>query len=160
MRIRHIALVFLLAVGAASTASATDFSHDGVVDVFAALAVGETTELHFGIVRDADGTVTIDTGGAITDLSGIHQGGASAAGVYTITGEALQTVAVSFTGASVAPGLTINNFTTDQADLNNVALGGGGSVAVTIGADLTVVAATAATGANQLLAFTVAVTYN
>ena len=97
---------------------------------------------------------------AITsDANGIHVGGTVASGVYTVTGEPNQTVAVSFAG-SAANGLTIGTFTHDQADINNVGLGGGGSAAITLGADLTVDAATANTGTNQLLAFTVTVTYN
>lgn len=159
-RIRYIALAFLLALGAASSASAVDFNHDGVIDIFAALAVAETIELDFGTAQDLDGTITLDINDAITADPGlIHAGGTVTSGVYTISGQASQTVAVSFTG-SAANGLTIGTFTTDQADLNNVSLGVGGSVAVTIGADLTVVSATATTGADQLLAFTLSITYN
>lgn len=160
MRITRTALAFLLAMGVASTASATDFNHDGVVDVYAALAVAETTELDFGIVQDLDGTVTLDVNDAITsDANSIHVGGTVLSGVYTVTGQINQSVAVSFTG-STASGLTIGTFTHDQGDINNVGLGAGGSAAVTIGADLTVNAAAAGTGTNQLLAFTVTVTYN
>ena len=158
-RIRYIALAFLLALGAASSASAVDFNHDGVIDIFAALAVAETIELDFGTAQDLDGTITLDINDTITADPGlIHAGGTVTSGVYTISGQASQTVAVSFTG-STANGLTIGTFTTDQADLNNVSLGAG-SVAVTIGADLTVVSATATTGADQLLAFTLSITYN
>ena len=160
MRITRIALAFLLTVGFVSTASATDFAHDGVVDVYAALAVAETTELDFGIVQDLDGTVTLDVNDAITsDTNSIHVGGTIVSGVYTVTGQINQSVAVSFTG-STASGLTIGTFSHDQGDINNVALGVGGSAAITIGADLTVNAAAASTGNDQLLAFTVSVTYN
>lgn len=156
----YLALTFLLALGVASNASAVNFPHDGHVDVFATLGVGETQDLLFGVVTDADGTVTLDINDAITaDPSGIHAGGTVRSGDYDITGQANQTVAVSLTG-SAAAGLTIATFTTNQADLNLVPLGVGGSVVLTIGADLAVDSATAAIGANQPLSFTVAVTYN
>ena len=160
MRLKYIAVAFCLAAGLTSSAGATDFAHDGVIDIFAALGVAETTELDFGAAEDADGTITLDISNTITaDPAGIHQGGTVASGGYTISGEPSQVVAVVLTG-STASGLTIGTFTTDQADLNNVPLGVGGSVLLTIGADLTVASAAAAPGANQLLAFTIAVTYN
>ena len=160
MRIKHVALAFLLATGAASTASATDFNHDGVVDIFAALDVAETAELDFGTVQLITGTVTLGTGNSITaDPNTIHIGDAVVSGVYTVTGEANQTVDVSLSG-SVANGLTLGNFSSSPASLANLSLGAGGSTAVTIGADLTVDAGTASTGGGQLLAFTVTVTYN
>ncbi|MEE9278860.1 MAG: DUF4402 domain-containing protein [Myxococcota bacterium] len=153
-------MTLVLAMGFTPMASAIDFTHDGVVDVFAALAVAETTELDFGIVSDNDGTVTLNTSDTISsDPSGIHAGGTVATGDYTITGEASTTVAVTLTG-STAAGLTIGTFTTDQADLNNVPLGVGGSVVLAIGADLTVSAASASPGTNQTLSFTLGITYN
>ncbi len=147
-------------MGIPLSAGATDFNHDGVIDIFTALGVAETTELDFGTAQDADGTFTLDINDAITsDPSAIHMGGTVASGGYTISGEVSQTVTVVLTG-STANGLTIGPFTTDQADLNIVPLGVGGSVLLKIGADCTVASATATTGADQLLAFTIAVTYN
>jgi len=61
---------------------------------------------------------------------------------------------------STANGLTIGTFTTSEGDLNTVSLGGGGSKAITIGANLTVLASAAAAGADQSLSFTIGVTYN
>jgi hypothetical protein len=158
--LRYIALALCLALGISSTASAVNFAHDGHVDVFSALGVAETQDLLFGVVTDADGTVTLDTSDAITaDPSGIHAGGVTASGDYDITGEANQTVTVVLTGSTTA-GLTIGTFTTNQADLANVGLGAGGSVVLTMGADLTVNSAVATNGNNQPLNFTIAVTYN
>ena len=160
MWFKRLALAFWITLGLSAVAGAVDFAHDGKVDILTALAVAETTELDFGTVADNDGTVTLDTSDTISsDPSGIHAGGTVASGDYTITGEPSTTVTVVLTG-STASGLTIGNFTSNQADLNNVALGGGGSVVLTLGADLTVVAATAAPGADQALNFTIAVTYN
>lgn len=161
LRTRFLAAAVLLAAASVSpVATAADFNQDGVVDVYTALAVTETTELDFGTVSDNDGTVTLDTSDTISsDPNGIHAGGTVATGDYTITGEANQSVAVVLTG-STANGLTLGNFTTDQADLNNVSLGGGGSVVLAIGGDLTVNAASASPGTDQALNFTLGITYN
>lgn len=157
---KNFALVFGVTLGLAAVAGATDFVHDGKVDVVQALGVAETVELDFGSVTDTTGTITLSLVDTITsDPSSIHVGGTVASGDYTISGEANLTVAVVLTGSTNA-GLTIDTFTTSAADLNNVALGAGGSVVLTIGADLTVAAAAASAGADQLLNFTIAVTYN
>ena len=156
----YLALAYLLAFGLASDASAVNFPHDGHVDVFTSLAVSETQDLLFGVVTDSNGTVTLDTNDAIADdPDGIHAGGTVRSGDYDITGEADQTVAVALTGSTTA-GLTIGQFSTNQGDLNNVRLDAGGAAVLTIGADLTIEAATAATGEFQPLNFTIAVTYN
>ncbi len=140
-------------------AHAIDFAHDGKVDVIQALAVAETTELDFGTVSDNDGTITLDLVDGITDPSGIHAGGTVASGVYTITGQSGNVVTVVLTAGAMPAGLDMDNFTTSEADLALVTLTGG-TLALTIGADLTVTAASAAVGADQLLAFTIGVTYN
>ncbi len=156
----NIGLALVLTFTFSSIALATDFAVDGKVDVVAALAVAETTELDFGKVTDNDGTITLSLVNTITsDTNGIGVGGTIVSGVYTITGGANETVAVVLTGSS-ASGLTIGTFTTSEGDLNTVALGAGGSNALTIGADLTVVAASAAAGDDQSLSFTIGVTYN
>ncbi len=158
--LRYLALALFLVTGMAPTAAAVNFPHDGHVNVFATLGVGETQDLLFGVVTDVDGTVTLDTSDTITaDPNGIHAGGTVASGDYDITGEANQTVAVTLTG-STTNGLAIGTFTTNQADLATVPLGAGGSVVLTVGADLTVDSATATTGANQPLNYTIAVAYN
>ncbi len=140
-------------------AHAIDFAHDGVVDVIQALAVAETTELDFGTVSDNDGTITLDLLDGITDPSGISAGGTVASGVYTITGQSGNVVTVVLTVGAMPPGLLLANFTTSEADLANVTLTGG-NAAITIGADLTITAATAAVGNDQVLNFTIGVTYN
>ncbi len=140
-------------------AHAIDFAHDGKVDVIQALAVAETTELDFGTVSDNDGTITLDLVDGITDPSGIHAGGTVASGVYTITGQSGNVVTVVLTAGAMPAGLDMDNFTTSEADLALVTLTGG-TLALTIGADLTVTAASAAVGNDQVLAFTIGVTYN
>ena len=156
----NIGLALVLTFTFSSIALATDFAVDGKVDVVAALGVAETTELDFGKVTDNDGTITLSLVNTITsDTNGIGVGGTIVSGVYTITGGANETVAVVLTGSS-ASGLTIGTFTTSEGDLNTVALGAGGSNALTIGADLTVLASAAAAGADQSLSFTIGVTYN
>ena len=114
----------------------------------------------FGVVTDSDGTVTLNTADTITaDPNGIQVGGTVASGDYDISGEPNQTVAVALTG-STTNGLTIGNFTTNQADLNSVPLGAGGSIILTVGADLTIDSATAVAGTFQPLNYMIAVAYN
>lgn len=141
-------------------AHAIDFAHDGKVDVIQALAVAETTELDFGTVSDNDGTITLDLADTISvDANGISAGGTIASGVYTITGQSGNVVTVVLTAGAMPAGLALTNFTASEGDLANVTLTGG-TLALTIGADLTVTAASAVVGADQVLAFTVGVTYN
>ncbi len=141
-------------------AHAIDFAHDGKVDVIQALAVAETTELDFGAVSDNDGTITLDLLNTISvDASGIAAGGSPASGVYTVSGKDGNVVTVVLTAGAMPAGLDMDNFTTSEADLANVTLTGG-NAAITIGADLQVTAAAAGVGNDQLLAFTVGVTYN
>ena len=160
-RLTTIALTLCLLAGFSPLAAAFDFNHDGVVDVFAALGVAETTEMDFGTVSNNDGTVTLGTGDSITaNPQLIHVTSSTVfTGDYTISGEANATVAVALTGSATA-GLTIDTFTTDQGDLNNVPLGGGGSVVLAIGADLTVDSGTASPGTDLPLNFTLGITYN
>ncbi len=133
---------------------------NGRVDVQQALGLSETTELDFGTVTDENGTITLGLSDSITsDANGISIGGAIASGVYTCTGTPTATVSISLTGSSAA-GLTIGSFTSSEANLSTVSLGGSGSKDITLGADLTVASATAAPGADQALSFTVTVNYN
>ena len=160
IRLKHLIMAVIVAVALSPTASAVDFNHDGVVDVKTAVTVAETTELDFGAVSDNDGTVTLGLADSITsDPNGIAAGGTVATGDYTITGESGALVTIVLTGSGPTSGLTIGNFTTDQADLNNVTITGG-SIVLAIGADLTVAEATAAAGLNYPLNFTLGITYN
>ncbi len=147
-------------MGIGSAAEAVEFSHDGHVDVYAALGAAETQDLLFGVVTDSDGTVTLDTSDSITaDPNGIHVGGTVASGDYDLTGEPNQTLAIAITGSATG-GLEIGNFTTNHTDLSSVPIGPAGSVVLTVGADLTVDSANAVTGIFQPLNYTIAVTYN
>ena len=160
IRLKHLIMAVIVAVALSPTASAVDFNHDGVVDVKTAVTVAETTELDFGAVSDNDGTVTLGLADSITsDPNGIAAGGTVATGDYTITGESGALVTIVLTGSGPTSGLTIGNFTTDQADLNNVTITGG-SIVLAIGDDLTVAEATAAAGLNYPLNFTLGITYN
>ena len=133
---------------------------DGRVDVQEAIGLSETIELDFGVVVDADGTIRLGLADSIiSDPSGISVGGSIASGVYTFTGTPNAIVSASLSGSSSA-GLTLGNFTSAEADLGTISLGPSGSHDVTLGADLTVAGASAAPGSNQLLPFTISVSYN
>lgn len=158
-RLTTIGLALCLMAGFSPLAAATDFNEDGNVDVYAALTVFETIEIDFGTVTDNDGTITLDLADTINDPSGIYVASDPATtGDYLLGGESGQTVAIVLTG-STTNGLTIGNFTTSEADLNNVTLTGG-SISLLIGADLTVASGTATAGPNQPLNFTIGITYN
>ena len=106
------------------------------------------------------GTITLDLADTISvDANGSSAGGTIASGVYTITGKSGNVVTVVLTPGGMPAGLSMGTFTTSEADLGNVTLTGG-TLALTIGADLTVTAASAAVGNDQVLNFTIAVTYN
>ena len=141
-------------------AHAVDFAQDGLVDVIEALGVAETTELDFGAVSDNDGTITLGLGDTITaDANGIAAGGLPQSGVYTVSGKSGVTVTVVLTVGAMPPGLLLSNFTTSEPDLALVTLTAG-SAAITIGADLQVTALAAGVGNDQVLGFTIGVTYN
>ncbi len=144
LRLSYIGLALSLAMGLCRITSAVDFRHDGKVSIIAAPAITTTEGM------EDEGT---------PHLSGIHGRSTVALGGYTIKGESNQTVAVVLTG-SMASGLAIGSFTTNQADLNNVSLGADGSVVLTIGADLSVGSAIATTDSDRLVSFTIAITYN
>jgi len=157
-------MVLVMVLSFAGFAFAVDLADDGKVDVFIPLTVVETTELDFGAVNDSDGSVTLNLLDAISvDASAIHAGGTTTSGVYTFSGTANQTIDIAL-AANNANGLNLTNFTTDLGGgtfpVVGTSLDGAGDLACTIGADLTVVATTAATGANQSLNFTFTVTYN
>ncbi len=111
-------------------------------------------------MTDNDGTITLDLSDSISsDPGSISLGGTIASGIYTVTGTANETVSITLMGSTSA-GLTIGNFTSSEPSLSTVSLGGSGSKAITLGADLTVASATAAPGADQALSFTFTVNYN
>lgn len=141
-------------------AHATDFDQVGRVDIITALTIAETSILDFGSVAANDGFITLDTGGTISvDGSGIAAGGTVASGDYTISGESGLTVQVVLTALGMPAGLALSNFVTLPADLSSATLTGG-NLQFMIGADLTVTAASVATGTDQALNFRIAVTYN
>ena len=141
-------------------AHATGFDQIGRVDVITALSISQTSILDFGTVSANDGFLTLDTSDTITaDANGISvPGGSIASGDYTISGESGSTVQVVLSAGSMPAGLALTNFTTFPADLSAATLTGG-NLQFNIGADLTMTAASVATGTNQALNFTIAVTY-
>ncbi len=146
--------------GGACSGNPAEVFFNGLVDVQQALGLSEMTELDFGAVIDDDGTITLDLSDSISsDPGSISMGGTIASGIYTVTGTPSETVSITLTGSTSA-GLTIGNFTSSEPSLSTVSLGGSGSKDITLGADLTVVSATAAPGADQALSFTFTVNYN
>ena len=140
-------------------AHASDFNQVGRVDVIKALTIAETAFLDFGTVAANFGFITLNTANTISvDGSGIGAGGTVASGDYTITGEPSGTVQVVLTALGMPAGLALSNFVTLPADLTSATLTGG-NLQFMIGADLTVTAASVATGADQALNFRIAVTY-
>ena len=141
--------------GFSPVAGAVDFGEAGTVEIYAALAVTEDTQLDFGIVSNNDGTITLGLADLITsDPSLIHvSSSVELSGDYSITGEAAQTVAVTIAG-STSGGVTIDNFNTNLGapPLAGVVL----PAALVIGADLTLSSATVGV---KVLNFTLGITY-
>ncbi len=157
-------MVAVLVFGFAGATYAVDLPVDGKVDVFQPLTVAETTELDFGAVNDADGTITLDLLDTIAaDANNIHAGGTVTSGVYTFSGTATQAIDIDVT-AQNANGLLLSNFTTNLGGgtfpVVGTALDGAGDLGCTLGANLEVQSAIAAEGANQSLAFTFSANYN
>ncbi len=100
------------------------------------LDVTQSNVLDFGMILDAEGSVTLGTGGFITaDPSGIHLGGSVQSGVYVITGGANCEVGVDYT-ESETNFLKIYNFTSIPPDLGAVNLAADGTLTITLGASL------------------------
>ncbi len=155
-----LALTIAVEYKAGCSGTPANSNFNGRVDVYAVICMSEDTELDFGLVALANGTITLGLADSITsDANGISYGGTIASGVYTVTGEANATVSMSLTGSG-GSGLTIGTFTSSEADLGTVSLGAGGSNAVTLGADLTVAQGPASAGDDQALHFTITVNYN
>lgn len=136
--------------GLAMQASATDLPTTAYVNVVAPIGIAQNTQLSFGTVAKAAGadvtvTVTADgAGGTIasgsTPAAGL--GGGEAEGNFTVTGILNATYAVTLPPADiVSAGMTLNGWNSNSA--NGFALtGGGGTDTLTVGATLTIPAAT------------------
>ncbi len=100
------------------------------------LDVTQSSVLDFGSILDAEGSVTLGTGGFITaDPEGIHLGGSVQSGEYVITGGPNCQVAVDTT-ESEANFLKILNFTSIPSNLNAIDLAADGTLTITLGASL------------------------
>ena len=156
---KRLVIVFGLTLGLSGVAHAVDFSQNALVDVLTAIGLTNDTQMDFGVVSDNDGTITLSTADAISvDASGIAAGGVPLSADFTVTGAANDTVQITFTGSN-ANGLQILNFVTSPANVSALALGVGGSTTFIVGADLTVTAASASTGTNTNVAYTVHIIY-
>ena len=157
-RLATTALMICLVAGLSTVAAATDFGEDGVVDVYAALAVTESVEIDFGTVTDNDGVITLTLVNTIVgDASGIHVGSSTpVTGSYIVSGQAGAAVGIDINGSTTA-GLEIKNFTTDAGVLPLA--GQILPITLAVGADLEVFSGTAAPGNDQPLNFTVSVNY-
>lgn len=111
-----------------------------------ALTVTEQTPMNFATIQtpSAGGTVTISSAGVVsTSATGFTFSGTPAAGNFSITGDASTPVTVTFTnGTLTGPGtsMSLQNFTTTPA--SSITIGSGGTLSLSVGADLVV-------GANQ-----------
>lgn len=128
----------------------------------AEVSVSLDQQMDFGQVADNDGSLVLGLNDAITsDPQFIHYGGAPYSAICTITGDADTAVDISISATS-SNGLSLSSFTSSEGALPliGVNLDGSGELVLTIGATLTVDAASASVGPNQTVSYTITTIYN
>ncbi len=118
--------------------------------------------MDFGQLADKDGSVVLGLTDEITsDPDFIHYGGSEYSGICTISGDPSTAVDISIS-TTPANGLTLSTFTSSEGGLPliSVLLDPSGELVLTIGATLTVDAATASIGPGQTVSYTITSTYN
>ncbi len=154
---------------AAISAQAVDLDTSAYVDMVEGITINETSALHFGDVALNDGTISIDTGGLISDPDLISFDGSSASqGIFSIIAIAGAAYDISLVETIPVIGLVMDNFqiridgAADEIGANTF-LGLTLSNAVSaleVGADLTVDAAAASVGDNQAIGYRIQVNFN
>lgn len=128
----------------------------------APVSISSDQQMDFGQLADKDGSVVLGLTDLITsDPSYISYGGAPYSGICTITGDPGVGVDISMSSTPNS-GFSLSNFVTSEgsAPLVNVIIDGTGTLVLTIGATLTVDAATASIGPGQVISYTITSTYN
>lgn len=128
----------------------------------AEVAISSDQQMDFGQLADKDGAVVLGLTDSITsDPDLIFYGGSPYSGVCTITGDPSTAVDISVSTNS-SNGLSLSDFASSEGDLPlvGVLLDESGELVLTIGATLTVNAATAGVGAGQSVPYTITSTYN
>lgn len=135
---------------------------DPIFAAQAAVSIITDQQMDFGQLADKNGSVTLGLVDVITaDPDLIHYGGSPYSGIYTITGDPSTAVDISISAAP-SNGFSLDTFVSSEGaiPLVGVLLGPGGELVLTIGATLTVNAATANIGPGQNVSFTITSTYN
>lgn len=146
--ILKVTLAVLVTGMASSSINADVVNGTATASLVAPLSISEDTQMNFGTVSGGPdvGTVVLATDNSRTtsgDAQIVEPGGV--AGVFTITGEALQTVIISFTdGTLVGPGnaMAVNTFTDSLTTA--------GTAVLTAATEIMRVGATLNVGAGQL----------
>ena len=119
-------------------------------------------QMDFGQVADNDGSLVLGLNDAITsDPQFIHYGGDPYSAICTITGDPDTAVDISIS-TSGSNGLSLSSFISSEGALPliGVNLDGSGELVLTIGATLTVDAASASVGPKQTVSYTITTIYN
>ena len=128
----------------------------------AEVSISSDQQMDFGQLADKDGAVVLGLADSITsDPDLIHYGGSPYSGICTITGDPSTAVDVSVS-TNASNGLNLSVFTSSEGGLPLIGtlLDESGELVLTIGATLTVDAATASVGAGQSVPYTITSTYN
>jgi len=128
----------------------------------AEVSIALDQQMDFGQVADNDGSIVLGLGDAITsDPSFIHYGGSPYSAICTITGDPDTAVDISISTVA-SNGLSLGTFTSSEGaiPLIGVNLDSGGELVLTIGATLSVNAATASVGPGQTISYTITTIYN
>jgi Domain of unknown function (DUF4402) len=126
------------------------------------VAIASDQQMNFGQLADHDGSVVLGLTDMITsDPNFIHYGGSPYSGIHSITGDPNTAVDISIS-TSPSGGLSLSNFTSSEGGLPlvGVLLDENGELTLTVGATLTVNAATTTIGPGQSVSYTITSIYN
>jgi hypothetical protein len=166
-----ITLLMTLCIIALTAVSvhAMDLDTTAFVDIVDGISITETTPLHFGDVALNDGTISVDTGGIVSDPNTISfDPSAASQGLFAVTSIAGGVYDISLAETIPVVGLLLDNF---QISIDGAAdeVGANSFVGVTlinaisaleVGADLTVDSAAASVGDNQAIGYRLQVNFN
>lgn len=128
----------------------------------AEVSVALDQQMDFGQVADNDGSVVLGLSDAIiSDPQFIHYGGSPYSAICTITGDPDTAVDVSIS-STPTNGLSLSAFITNEGAIPLIGanLDPSGELVLTIGATLTVDAASTSVGPGQSVSFTITTIYN
>ena len=143
MKLALLGITSLGFLGMATQANAEDLSSaTSAANIQGAIAISETTGLDFAtVIADSSGdVVTLTTGGGISSTGSSTFSGSPTNALFAVTGDASTAVTISFSSSDTLTGpgtaMGLGNFQHDAG--GSPAFTAGGTLALNVGADLTV----------------------